>query len=113
MRNSFPLLVSESGLLLSSRKHLRPEHHQASETSSGESLNHEQNEASSSESSTNGLLVLPLEGESGPMSVELAPLFPVEVAMEEDEVLLMLLIVVVESRLVDATYLLVLELRSN
>ena len=54
--------------------------------------------------------MLPLEGESGPTSVELAPLFPVEAVVDEDEVLLMLLIVVVESRLVDATYLLVLEL---
>ena len=56
--------------------------------------------------------MLPLEEESGPMSVELAPLFPtvgVEV-LEVVEVLLMLLMVVV-SRLVDAMYRLVRELR--
>ena len=40
--------MSESGLLLSSGEHLRPERHQDRGTSSGDSWNLEQNDASSS-----------------------------------------------------------------
>ena len=119
VRKSFPLFVRERGLLLSSREHLRPEHHQASGTSSGESWNREQNDASSSESSTSGLPVLPPpplvpvpEGESSPTSVELAPP-PGEVLVAEEVVvvvlLLLMLLMVVVSRLVDAMYRLVRE----
>ena len=112
VRNSFPLLVNDRGLLLSSSEHLRPARHQVRGNSSGESWNREQKEASSSESSINVFLpVPPLEGESGPpASVELVKPVPAAV-----DVLLVLLTLVVTSRLFDAapTYLLVREFRWN